>query len=377
MSGALPSGAPLSGVRVLEVGGIGPAPFAGMLLAELGADVVRVDRPGTRQVLPIDDTEDLLNRGKRSIALDLKAPQERDVVLDLAGRAAILVEGYRPGVAERLGIGPEACQARNEALVYGRMTGWGQEGPRASQVGHDINYIGLVGALHTIGPAGGPPAIPVNYVGDFGGGALYLVIGLLAALREAETTGQGRVVDAAIVDGAAHLLASVHLLANAGAWEDTRGANLLDGAAPFYRTYETADGGHMAVGAIEPRFYQALLDGLGLDFDPRAQNDRTAWPETASAIAARFRSAARTEWTARFAGVDACVTPVLSLGEAARDEHLVARATLRSDGETMCAAAAPRFIPPIPAREGVVAPRVGADRDAVLDDWLNAEPHAV
>ena len=366
-------GAPLAGVRVLEVGGIGPAPFAGMLLAELGADVVRVDRPGERSVLPIAPEDDLLNRGKRSLELDLKLPAGRDALLALAERAAILVEGFRPGVAERLGIGPEDCRARNPALVYGRMTGWGQDGPRAQEVGHDINYLALTGALHTIGPDDGPPQIPVNYVGDFGGGSLYLVVGLLGALRDAEAGRGGRVVDAAIVDGVAHLMASVHLLRNAGAWADRRASNLIDGGAPFYAVYATADGRYIAVGAIERRFYTALLEGLEVDVDPERQDDRSTWAETRALFATRFASRTRAQWTECFAALPACVAPVNSIEEALEDPHISARGTLLGDHGRLRAAPAPRFEPPVQTTERP-APVPGADRDAVWAQWGVAGP---
>ncbi|MCC3770437.1 CaiB/BaiF CoA-transferase family protein, partial [Streptomyces sp. UNOC14_S4] len=245
---------PLAGVRVIELAGIGPAPFAAMLLADLGADVVRVDRPGGPG-MPIDPRHDITNRNKRSVVVDLKAEDGPATVLDLAERADVLLEGLRPGVTERLGIGPGECLARNPRLVYGRMTGWGQEGPLADTAGHDIAYIAVTGALGLAGPADGPPYAPANLLGDFAGGSLYLVIGVLAALQHARATGTGQVVDAAIVDGTAHLTAFVHGMLAAGAWQDRRGANLLDGGAPFYGTYETADGGHMAVGALEKRFY--------------------------------------------------------------------------------------------------------------------------
>ncbi len=361
---------PLAGVRVLEVGGIGPAPFAGMHLAEMGADVVRVDRPGAEPVLPMAATDDLLNRGKRSIALDLKDAADRETLLDLAARADVLVEGFRPGVAERLGFGPEACWARNDRLVFGRMTGWGQDGPLAPRAGHDLNYIGLTGALHAIGPAGGPPQIPINLVGDFGGGALYLVAGVLAALVAVERGGRRQVVDAAIVDGVVHLLASVHSLRNAGRWTDERGTNLLDGGAPFYAVYATADGGHMAVAAIEPQFFAALVRTLDLPVDVAGQHDRAGWPRLRALLTDTFRSRSRDHWTALFADVDACVSPVLTLSEAAEDPHVRAREAVRlRDGGRAEPAPAPRFgaAPPPSASP---PPRVGEHDAAVRADWL-------
>jgi len=357
----------LHGVRILEVGGIGPAPFAGMLLAGMGADVVRVDRPGGGALgAALEAPNAALDRGKRRIRLDLKDPADLAALLALAAEADVLVEGYRPGVAERLGFGPDACHARNPALVFARMTGWGQDGPRAAEAGHDINYIGLTGALDAIGEAEGSPAVPLNLVGDFGGGALYLVAGILCALRDAERHGEGCVIDAAIVDGVAHLATYVHALRNSGGWTDRRGANLLDGGAPFYTTYATADGRRMAVGAIERRFYRALLSTLGVDLDPAAQHDERVWPLARARLAAAFARRTRAEWSERFAGVDACVTPVLSFGEAADDPHLRHRGTLVDDGAGALPAPAPR-------RAGATAaaplPREDADRDAVVTDW--------
>jgi alpha-methylacyl-CoA racemase len=291
-----------------------------------------------------DPRLNLLNRGKRSVAVDLKHPRGAEVVLALAERADVLIEGWRPGVAERLGVGPEAVWARNPKLVYGRMTGWGQEGPLAHSAGHDIAYIAVAGALHPIGRAGGPPQVPVNLVGDFGGGSLYLVVGVLAALREAEATGRGQVVDAAIVDGAAHLTTMVHSLMAGGRWTPNRGANLLDTGAPFYDVYETSDGGHMAVGALEPQFFAELVRLLGLDqpdFPTQYELDR--WPEMRERIAAVFVSRTREEWTKVFSGTDACVAPVLSVAEAPHDPHLVARGTYEERDGVVQPAPAPRF----------------------------------
>jgi alpha-methylacyl-CoA racemase len=335
---------PLSGLRVVELAGIGPGPFAAMHLADLGADVVRVDRPGPVSPITGDPRLNLLNRGKRSVAVDLKHPRGAEVVLGLAEKADVLIEGWRPGVAERLGVGPEAVWARNPKLVYGRMTGWGQEGPLAHSAGHDIAYIAVAGALHPIGRAGGPPQVPVNLVGDFGGGSLYLVVGVLAALREAEATGRGQVVDAAIVDGAAHLTTMVHSLMAGGRWTPNRGANLLDTGAPFYDVYETSDGGHMAVGALESQFFAELVRLLGLDrpdFPTQYELDR--WPEMRERIAAVFASRTREEWTKVFSGTDACVGPVLSVAEAPHDPHLVARGTYEERDGVVQPAPAPRF----------------------------------
>ncbi|MFG3546252.1 CaiB/BaiF CoA transferase family protein [Streptomyces sp. NPDC047725] len=363
---------PLAGVRVVELAGIGPGPFAAMLLADLGADVVRVDRPGGPG-LAIDPAHDVTNRNKRSVIVDLKAPGGPARVLDLAERADVLVEGYRPGVAERLGVGPEACHARNPRLVYGRMTGWGQDGPLAQRAGHDIGYIALTGTLGMIGAHDGPPAVPANLLGDYAGGSLYLVVGILAALHHARATGTGQVVDAAIVDGAAHLSTMIHGMLAAGSWQDRRGSNLLDGGCPFYGTYETADGGHMAVGALEPRFYAEFTDLLGIPGTAPARDDPARWPELREAIAARFKSRTRDEWAAVFADSDACVAPVLSLREAPHHPHLAARATFTAHGGITQPAPAPRFsATPTAVRTGPARP--GADADSVARDWDLPKP---
>ncbi|MFJ5673764.1 CaiB/BaiF CoA transferase family protein [Streptomyces sp. NPDC093097] len=359
---------PLSGVRVVELAGIGPGPFAAMLLADLGADVVRVDRPGGAG-LGIDPASDLTNRNKRSVLVDLKQSAGVAQVLDLVERADVLIEGYRPGVAERLGVGPEPCLARNPRLVYGRMTGWGQQGPLAGTAGHDIGYIAITGALGMIGPPDGPPAVPANLLGDYAGGSLYLVIGVLAALQHARTEGgSGQVVDAAIVDGTAHLTAMIHGMLAAGGWQDRRGANLLDGGAPFYGTYETADGRHMAVGALEQRFYAEFIRLLGIEDEVPGRDDLAAWGELRTAIAARFRTRTRDEWTAVFQESDACVAPVLSLREAPGHPHLAARGTFTEHAGLTQPAPAPRFS----ATPGTVRrppARPGADTDEVARDW--------
>ncbi|WP_280231120.1 CaiB/BaiF CoA transferase family protein [Nocardia cyriacigeorgica] len=363
---------PLAGCRVVELGGIGPGPFAGMLLADLGAEVVRVDRPDQIGKSDVGGPADILNRGKRSIVVDLKHPDGPAAVLGLAENADMLIEGFRPGVTERLGIGPHLCLARNSRLVYGRMTGWGQHGPLASAAGHDITYIALTGALGAIGAAGGPPQIPLNLVGDFGGGGCYLVIGLLAALHSAQRTGRGQVVDAAIVDGTAHLLASTFAKLARGGWTDERGVNQLDGGWPFYAVYETSDGKHMAVGALEAKFYRQLIELLELDVDPDRQHDRSTWPEVRHLLKQRFAERTRSEWARLFDGTDACVAPVLGLTEAAAHPHLAARASLTSRGGIVQPAAAPRFSE-TPAMLGHVAPAVGADTRAVLTDWQVAD----
>ncbi|MFD7902064.1 MULTISPECIES: CaiB/BaiF CoA transferase family protein [unclassified Kitasatospora] len=367
-------GGPLAGVRVVELAGIGPGPFAGMLLADLGADVVRVDRPDPSP-LGIDPARDVTNRNKRSVLIDLKSPDGPARVLDLVERADLLIEGYRPGVAERLGVGPDACLARNPALVYGRMTGWGQEGPRSAQAGHDIGYAAVAGVLGLVAAPGGAeeaPGIPANLLGDYAGGSLYLVVGLLAALHHARATGTGQVVDAAIVDGAAHLGSMLWGLLAAGHWQDRRGVNLLDGGAPFYAVYRAADGGHLAVGALEPRFYAEFARLLGLGPDAPGQHDLARWPELRTLIAERFATRTRAEWEAVFTGSDACVEPVLTLRQAVSDAHLAARGTyVEADGVTQ-PAPAPRFsatpgsLRRPPARPGAHTAEVARDWDVPL-----------
>ncbi|WP_264201837.1 CaiB/BaiF CoA transferase family protein [Streptomyces antimicrobicus] len=358
---------PLAGVRVVELAGIGPGPFAAMLLADLGADVVRVDRPGGPG-LAVDPAHDVTNRNKRSVVLDLKSAEGPARVLDLVERADVLIEGFRPGVAERLGVGPEECRARNPRLVYGRMTGWGQQGPLAHTAGHDIAYIAVTGALGMIGSPGEPPAVPANLVGDYAGGSLYLVVGVLAALHHARATGTGQVVDAAIVDGTAHLTAMIHGMVAAGGWQDRRGANLLDGGCPFYGCYETSDGGYMAVGALEQQFYDTFVDLLGIADRAPARKDLARWGELREAVAARFRTRTRAEWTAVFEGTDACVAPVLSLREAPGHPHLAARGTFTEAGGITQPAPAPRFSATPTAVDGGPA-LPGAHTAEVARDW--------
>ncbi|MET7680475.1 CaiB/BaiF CoA-transferase family protein [Streptomyces sp. NPDC005423] len=359
---------PLAGCRVVELGGIGPGPFAGMFLADLGAEVVRVDRPARAAEADAGGPADVLNRGKKSVVLDLKRHSARAALLALVGRADILIEGFRPGVTERLGIGPHDCLARNSRLVYGRMTGWGQDGPLAATAGHDLTYIAVTGALGAIGEAGGPPTIPLNLVGDFGGGGCYLVIGVLAALHAVRRTGRGQVVDAAIVDGTAHLLASTFGKLGRGEWTDERGVNRFDGGWPFYAVYGTRDGRHMAVGALEPKFYRRLVELLGLDVDPDRQHDRSTWPDLRRRLAERFAQRTRDEWAELFLGTDACVAPVLSLTEAAAHPQLRARAGLVDRDGVVQPAAAPRFSA-TRTSPGTTAPAVGADTAAVLRGW--------
>ncbi|GGZ57016.1 CoA transferase [Streptomyces subrutilus] len=364
---AVTGNGPLAGVRVVELAGIGPAPFAAMLLADLGADVVRVDRPGGGG-LAVDPAYDLTNRTKRSVLVDLKSADGPARVLDLADRADVLVEGFRPGVAERLGVGPAECHARNPALVYGRMTGWGQDGPLAHTAGHDIAYIAVTGALGMIGAAGQAPAVPANLVGDYAGGSLYLVIGVLAALQHARTGGSGQVVDAAIVDGTAHLTAMIHGMMAAGGWQDRRGANLLDGGCPFYGTYETSDGQYMAVGALEQQFYDTFTDLLGIADRAPARKDPARWGELREVVAARFKSRTRAQWTEVFEGTDACVAPVLSLREAPHHPHLAARGTFTDAGGFVQPAPAPRFSATPAAAPGSPA-LPGAHTRSVAADW--------
>ncbi|HEX6725363.1 MAG TPA: CaiB/BaiF CoA-transferase family protein [Gaiella sp.] len=356
---------PLSGLRVVELGGIGPVPLCGMVVSDLGAEVVRVDRPADAGREPLVPT---LHRGRRSLAIDLKAPEGADLVLRLVDRCDALIEGFRPGVLERLGLGPEICLARNPRLVYGRMTGWGQDGPLAQEAGHDVNYIALAGALGAIGPAEGDPVVPLNLIADMGGGGMLLALGVCAGVLRARETGQGQVVDAAMTDGTALQLAGIYGLLARGLWTDRRGTNLLDGAAPFYRTYRCADGGHVAVGCLEPQFYAAFLGVLGLDADPlfSDQHERSAWPAMGARLEAVFAERPRDEWTAAFAGHDACVTPVLGLEEAARHPHNAARGTyVVDDTGAVQPGVAPRFRGTPSEAPGPARP-IGADTDAVL-----------
>ena len=358
---------PLTGLRVVELAGIGPVPHAAMVLGDLGADVVRVERP----VAGLDMSggrPDYTLRSRRSVAADLKTGDGLELVLRLVARADVLLEGYRPGVAERLGVGPQDCHAVNPALVYGRMTGWGQDGPMAAQSGHDINYISLTGALHAIG-AGERPAVPLNLVGDFGGGSMFLVTGVLAALWERQRSGAGQVVDTAMVDGVSVLAQMMWALRGAGAWTDDRSANLLDGGAPFYDTYTCADGRWIAVGALERRFYAQFLAGLGIaGEDLPEQMDRSGWPRLRARFTEVIVSRTRDEWAEIFAGTDACVTPVLSFGEVAQAPHISARETVITLDGIPQAAPAPRFSR-TPAGTPSPPPVPGGDTKAVLADW--------
>ena len=359
------SSGPLAGVRVVELAGIGPGPYACMLLADMGADVVRVDRPGGGGLSL--GGYDVLDRGRRSVAVDLKSPAGAEVVLRLAEQADVLVEGFRPGVAERLGVGPDTCLGRNPRLVYGRMTGWGQDGPLAARAGHDLNYAALTGALAAIGEPGRKPVPPLNLVADFGGGALFLVTGVLAALVERGRSGQGQVVDAAMVDGATSLMALFYGLRHAGLWQDERGTNLLDGGAPFYDTYACSDGGWLAVGALEPQFWAALVQTLGLE-DLPPQHDVAGWPELRRRLTEAFATRTRDEWAEVFDGVDACVAPVLTLGEAASHPHIGARGLVVERDGVPQPAPAPRFSR-TPSQLGRGPSTVGRDTRDALQDW--------
>lgn len=359
---------PLRGVRVVELGGMGPGPFGAMALSELGADVVRVDRAGGGTAFPGDPGLDSLNRGKRSIVLDLKRREAVAALLDLIAAADVVIDPFRPGVAERLGIGPDECLARNPRLVYARMTGWGQSGPRAQTAGHDINYISVTGALNSIGPHAGPPQIPLNLIGDFGGGGTYLIIGILAALYEVKLTGRGQTIDAAIIDGVSHLLTSILGIHAAGSWIDHRESNFLDGGAHYYHIYETSDEKFMAVGAIEPKFYHELLRVLGTDVDPARQNVEEDWPATTELFAEVFASRTQDQWVAAFEGVDACVTPLHSLTEAIDDPQMTARESITVKDGHLESAAAPRFSL-YEAQTASTPPIPGQDTLAILSSW--------
>ncbi len=355
---------PLSGIRVVELAGLGPAPYACMLLADLGAEVLRVDRPVAGFGVP---AHDVTGRGRRSIAVDLKNPAAAEVVLRLVEAADVLVEGLRPGVAERLGVGPDACLERNPRLVYARMTGWGQDGPLAPRVGHDINYAAITGALGAIGEPGRKPVPPLNLVADFGGGSMFLLTGILAALLERGTSGRGQVVDAAMVDGVTSLLSMTYGFRAAGGWVDERGSNLLDGGAPFYDTYACSDGQYVAIGALEPQFWALVVQTLGLQDLPE-QYDRAGWPELREQLTEVFASRTRDEWAELFEPLDACVSPVLSLGEAAAHPHLAAReAVVDVDGVPQ-PAPAPRFSR-TPGGIGRPASKAGADTRDALQGW--------
>jgi alpha-methylacyl-CoA racemase len=356
---------PLVGVKIVEFAGIGPGPFCGMLLADLGADVVRIDRAdGVGRSHP-----DLANRGKRSIAVDLKKPEAIEAALSLIEKADGLIEGFRPGVMERLGLGPDVALKRNPKLVYGRMTGWGQTGPWSSMAGHDIDYIALTGALHTMGRAGEPPAPPLNLVGDFGGGALYLAFGLLAGIIEAKSSGKGQVIDCAMIDGAASLMTMFYNMKAVGLWSANRDDNMLDGGAHFYDTYECADGKWLAVGAIEPQFHAVLLKGLGLPADAfPSYMSRDQWPDYSRRVAEIVRMRTRDEWMKVFEGTDGCVAPVLSMDEAPKHPHNAERKTFVEAFGVVQPGPAPRFSRTAGAVNGAPA-LAGKQSDDVLKSW--------
>jgi len=360
---------PLRGLRVLELGGIGPVPFAGMLLADLGADVVQIARPGAAATAA-QARFNVMNRGRRSVALDLSAAAGRDRALDLIAACDAVLEGFRPGVAERLGVGPAAASGRNPAVVYGRMTGWGQDGPLAARAGHDINYIARSGLLHAVGRAGQPPTVPINIGGDFGGGGALLALGVIAACWEAARSGLGQVVDAAMTEGSALLITMVHGLLAAGQWTDEPGVNLIDSGRPYYDVYPTADGRYMSVGALEDKFYAELLSQLGLA-DLPGRDDAANWPAIRAALGRRFAEKTQDEWEQVFDGIDACVAPVRSLAEAPADPQLHARGAFAEIGGVLQPLPSPRFSR-TPAAVPAPPPQPGAHTDEVLRSWLTA-----
>jgi len=361
---------PLTGLKILEFEAIGPGPFCGMMLADMGADVLLLDRPGDSGLgLGSNRATDVMMRGRRSVTLDLKSPEGVAAALQLAEKADAIIEGFRPGVMERLGLGPDALLARNPKLVYGRMTGWGQEGPMAPRAGHDINYIALTGVLHAIGRKGEAPVPPLNLVGDFGGGGMMLAFGIACGIIEAQRSGKGQVVDAAMVDGASTLAAMFAGLTARKLWSETRGDNILDTGAPWYDTYETADGKYVAIGSIEAKFYAELLERMGLDAAslPK-QHDRKGWPTLRERLAATFRTKTRDEWTRIFDGSDACFAPVLTFSEARTDPHMAARGTFIEVGKVNQPAPSPRFSR-TPGTVRGAAPERGQDGRQALTDW--------
>jgi alpha-methylacyl-CoA racemase len=375
---------PLQGVKIIEVAGIGPGPFAAMLLSDMGADVVRVDRASNAMGGdPANPPADVLGRGRRSVALDLKSPEGVAVLMDMVEQADVLVEGYRPGVAERLGFGPDECAARNPKLVYGRMTGWGQEGPYAPTAGHDINYIALAGVLAHLGREGEKPTPPINLVGDFGGGAMFLAFGVVCALLEAQRSGRGQVVDAAMVDGASYLMMMMWAFSAMGIWSEERGTNMLDTGAHYYDTYECKDGGFVSIGSIEPKFYAQLLELTGLEEDYASrgeslpnQQDKARWGEMKERLAAIFLTRTRDEWSAVMEGTDVCFAPVLSMQEATRHPHNVERGTFTEVAGIVQPAPAPRF-----SRTAAEVQRppahVGQHTVEVLGEWLGMDDERI
>jgi alpha-methylacyl-CoA racemase len=366
---------PLAGIRIVEMAGIGPAPFCGMLLADLGATVISIDRLSASDLgFALERRFDFLNRGKRAVAIDLKHPDGTRAVLDLVRQADALIEGFRPGVMERLGLGPDACLKVNPRLVYGRMTGWGQNGPLSQRAGHDINYIALAGVLHAVGPKDGPPSVPLNLIGDFAGGAQYLSTGILAALIEARGSGRGQVVDAAMLDGASHLMTMHHGYLQGGIWTDVRGSNTVDGGAPYYTTYRTLDDKYVAVGAVEARFYRELIEGLGISGQELPDRDNPAqWPALHARLSEVFATRTRDDWAMHFMDSDACVSPVLDMTESRSHPQALARQTFFRRNEFSEPAPAPKFsrtaspVPPPP-----VLPRQDG-MDALRDWGLSAE----
>lgn len=363
---------PLAGVKIVEFAGIGPAPFCGMLLGDMGADVVRIDRREESDLgVKTPPEMELLNRNKRSIALDLKSHADLEIARRLIAQADAVIEGFRPGVVERLGVGPDDCLKLNPQLVYGRMTGWGQDGPLAQAAGHDLNYIALVGALNCVGPADRPPPPPLNLIGDFGGGALYLAMGVLAAILSARTTGRGQVVDAAMIDGVASLMTIFHAFRHAGLWSLERSANVVDGGAPFYRVYETADGKYVSLAAIERKFFATFLARVGLDELLERQNDKARWPQMHAQFEALFRTRTRDQWCELLEGSDACFAPVLDLDEAQAHPHNATRGVYQTQAGLSQPAPAPRF-GRTPGGLRRTPPRPGQDTDEILRDWAVA-----
>ncbi|MGV0990814.1 MAG: CaiB/BaiF CoA transferase family protein [Mycobacterium sp.] len=360
---------PLAGLRVVELAGIGPGPHAAMILGDLGADVVRIERPGKAPGIPTKGNDYLL-RNRRSVAADLKSDEDRELVLKLIAKADVLIEGYRPGVTERLGLGPEDCAKVNEKLIYARMTGWGQTGPRSQQAGHDMNYISLNGVLHAIGRVNEAPVPPLNLVGDFGGGSMFLLVGILSALYERERSGKGQVIDAAMVDGSAVLAQMMFAFRHTGMWNDVRGTNILDTGAPYYDVYECADGRHVAVGSIEPQFYAELIQRLELDpATLPGQNEFARWPELRAILTETFLKHDRDHWAKVFTGSDACVTPILSFAEIETESHNTERDSFYKEGDSIFPMPAPRFSRTQPGKP--TPPRSpGEDTEAVLRDWV-------
>lgn len=361
---------PLAGLRIVELGGIGPGPFASMLFSEMGAEVMRIARRRAEGIKGLEPRHQLLNRGRRGVTMDLKNPRAIEAVKRLIARSDAVIEGFRPGVAERLGVGPDDCLGLNPKLVYGRITGWGQDGPLAAEPGHDINYIALTGALHAIGLKGGPPVPPLNLVGDFGGGALYLAFGMVCAMLEARSSGNGQVVDAAMVDGASSLMTLMYGMHAAGLWTDDRGSNRLDSGTPWYDVYQTSDGKWISVGCNEPQFYEALLDRLEADRAalPADRHDRTGWPAIRACFTQKFREKTRDEWCEIMKGAEVCFAPVLSMAEAPHHPHLKARGTFVELDGIMQPAPAPRFSRTQPEIRHS-AGSTGQQADDALGDW--------